>query len=130
MKIKNSIYVVLFFTLIFSGCEKIKVGEAFDVKIGELYRIDWDLSFTIDSINDYRCAKDVVCVWAEDVNLYFNINHAFNHTDTVIYLNTHNNNPFVIADYTWEVLEVNPYPVSTKITEPSDITIKMILLKN
>lgn len=107
-----------------------KVGEAFDCRIGEKYRIDWDLSFTIDSINDYRCPKDVVCVWGGDVDLSFNINQAFNHIDTVIYLNTHNNNPFVIGGYTWEVLEVNPYPESTKITDPRDITIKIILLKN
>jgi len=130
MNNKNSIYLVLAFTLLFFGCEKLEIGKAYDCSIGKKYNLNWDLSFTIDSINDYRCPIDVVCVWAGDVKLFINIDRPNNSLDTAMYLNNPDRNPVQIGDYSLKVLEVNPLPKSNVITDPKDILVKMIILKN
>ena len=122
--------VITFTFILITGCEKLEIGEPFDCKIGTKYRINGGLSFTIDSLNDYRCPANLICIWSGDVDLYFNINQNFKHIDTLIYFYTRNRNPFQIGDYTWRVLEINPLGKSNELIDPKDYKIKMILLKN
>lgn len=118
--------ILVFLTSLLGSCEKIDLGEEITVKIGEKYHIGWNLSFTIDSINDYRCPTDVDCFWAGDVDLYFN----FGGDKEVVNLYNDDTNPFSISVYTIEVLNVEPYPISTIIVEPEDIDIKLKVTKD
>lgn len=38
-------------------------------KVATKYKINNDLTFSIDSINDYRCPRDLECFWSGDVHL-------------------------------------------------------------
>lgn len=127
---KSSLYTILIFItlVILSGCEKIQLGEPYDCRIGTNYLLDNSLVFSIDSIRDYRCPKDVVCIWAGDVDLYFNININLTRTDTIIRL--YRNNPIVTGDYTWKVLEVVPWPRASQTIDQKDYRIKLIVQKN
>ncbi len=132
---KASIYnniqftTLIFITLImFSGCEKIQLGEPYDCKVGTKYLLDNNLVFSIDSIRDYRCPKDVVCIWAGDVDMYFNININLTKIDTLIRL--YRNNPIVTGDYTWKVLEVEPLPKADQTIDQNDYKIKLLVQKN
>ncbi len=135
MKLKSIINIrgvisFLFFTsLVLAGCEKIDLGKEIDIKIGQEYNINWGTSFSVDSINDYRCPSDVICIWGGDVDLFFHINHGFEKTDTLIYLNTRDRNPFTIGNFTWKVLEVNPLPLSGRITDQKDYSVKILITK-
>ncbi len=122
--------LILLTFFIIEGCEKIQLGEPFDYKPGTKYRINNNLSFTIDSLRDYRCPRDVVCVWGGDVELCFNIKQNFTDTDTLIYLYTRNNNPFKIDGYTWEINEVNPWLKSGEKINQSDYRIKILITKD
>jgi hypothetical protein len=121
--------ILIFTTLIIlSGCEKIQLGEPYDCKIGTKYLIDNNLVFSIDSIRDYRCPKDVICIWGGDVDLYFNININLTKIDTLIRL--YRNNPIETGDYTWKVLEVDPLLKADQTIDQKDYKIKLLVQKN
>ena len=122
--------IILIFTalIMLSGCEKIQLGEPYDCRVGTKYLLDNNLIFSIDSIRDYRCPKDVICIWGGDVDLYFNININLTKIDTLIRL--YRNNPIETGDYTWKVLEVDPLPKADQAIDQKDYMIKLIVQKN
>jgi hypothetical protein len=129
----NSCIAILLLVLIirgFTSCEKIETGKEFDIKVGNKYNIDWNMSFTVDSIREYRCPIGLLCFWAGDVDLFFDIKMPFKQIDTLIYLSRQERNPFKIEGYTWKILEVNPYPKYNVTVDPKDIRIKMIITKD
>ena len=131
--VPNKFSILLFILLMIlslSGCEKIEFGEPFDCKIGTKYRLSGNLSFSIDSIRDYRCPQDMMCFWGGDVELFFNIHHNLVNIDTTIYLYTHNNNPSIIEGYTWKVLQVNPWLKSDQQIDNRDYRIKVLITNN
>ena len=131
--IPNTLSILLFILIMIltvTSCEKIEFGEPFDCKIGAYYRLTGNLSFSIDSIRDYRCPQDILCIWSGDVELYFNIHHNLTNIDTLIYFLNGNNNPFKIEGFTWKVLEVNPWLKSDQQIDKRDYRIKVLIKNN
>lgn len=121
--------ILVFTTLIMlAGCEKIQLGEPYDCRVGTKYLLDNNVVFSIDSIRDYRCPKDVICIWGGDVDLYFNININLTKIDTLIRL--YRNNPIETGDYTWKVLEVDPLLKADQTIDQKDYKIKLLVQKN
>lgn len=125
---KNLILILLVF-LPLQGCERIDLSVPFNAVIGKSYKLDNTLSFTIDSIRDYRCPKDVVCIWSGDVDMFFSIKHNFSRTDTTIHLLTKDNNPFGFAGYVWQVKEVTPHLKQGEEAKQTDYTINMVITR-
>lgn len=125
--IRHTLLVLLASTML-GACEKIQVGEPFNCKVGTKYLLENHIVFTIDSISDYRCPKDVVCIWAGDVDLYFDININLTRTDTLIRL--YRNNPVEIGNYTWQVLDVDPLLNHNQTIDQEDYSIKLLVEKN
>ena len=117
----KSLLILFSVSLLFHSCEKIDLGEELSVKIGERLHIDWELSFKIDSINDYRCPMDVNCIWAGDVDIFFDLGKK----EEVINLYNRDTNPFSINGYTIEIIDVEPYPLSYVEVDPKDVIIKI-----
>lgn len=113
--------------MLLQGCERIDLSVPFNAVTGKSYKVDNTLSFTIDSLKDYRCPKDVACIWSGDVELYFSIRHNFKKSDTTIYLLTNNNNPFIFAGYTWEIRDVNPHLKQSEQAKQSDYSVNMVI---
>ena len=131
MKIKTISCIAAIITIILLSCEKIEIGKPFTCVVGENYRVNSKLSFSIDSIRDYTCPKNMLCFWSGDVDLYFNIQYKSSYVDTLIYYMTRNRNPFDLYDYTWQILDIDP--LGNYIDNPveqKDYKIKMILNKN
>ena len=127
MKIKAGyISVILLFVILAVSCERVDTGSEITVRLETKYRVSWDLSFTIDSINEYRCPSDLVCIWAGDVDIWFRFGIGENSTE-VINLNNRDTNPFRINGYTFEILDVLPYPRSDIITNPGDVRVKLLI---
>jgi hypothetical protein len=133
---KKRIYIKWFLSLvfttaiIFTGCEKIDLGKPVECNIGTSYRISNGLSFTIDSLSDYRCPSDWFCLVPGDVNLYFNFDHHSKNLVALLNLNTGERNPFSINGYTWKIQEVSPLYRSDEVRKPGDYRIRMIVTKN
>lgn len=113
--------------IIASGCDKIELGEPFDCKVDTKYILTPTLAFTIDSVSDYRCPKDVICIWGGDVDLFFNIKQNLNDIDTVLNLN---GGPFIIGDYSLSILEVNPLRNHDQVVDQNDYRVKVLVQKN
>lgn|SRR5512133_1698757 len=123
-------YFTILIILIITGCEKIDPGETFISKVGDKERVSMKLSFTIESINDYRCPRDMVCVTSGDVETHIRFNQPFHHSDTVIYLYHGNQNPVIFGGYSFEVLDVTPYLKMNETASQEDYRIKMIVQRN
>lgn len=113
--------------IMLAACEKIELGHSFDAGTGRKYRVSNSLSFTIDSLKDYRCPSDVMCVWSGDVELYFSIHKDFSKVDTTIYLLTRQNNPFRTGGYTFEIKDVLPHLKSGESVKQEDYRINMVI---
>jgi hypothetical protein len=121
-------FLLLALPLLFLGCEKIELGKAFDCHMGTNYKVTNDLSFIINSLNDSRCPENMVCAWAGEVYLNFNINLRGNNIDTVLYLNPTGLPPNAqIGEYEFAVYKVEPISAGTRTSK--DITIKMVISK-
>jgi len=111
--------------LLAGSCEKVQVGEPFACRTGQKYFVESTVMFSIDSVSDYRCPEDVICIWGGDVDLFFTINENLIRTDTVIRL--YRNNPVEIGDYSWKVLDVSPLPRTDRETRQRDYRIDMLI---
>jgi len=129
MKHNIYIYTLLLITLFFTGCEKVETGRSFDGIVNDKLRVDTNLAFSIDSVNDYRCPADVICVWAGDVDIHIRFYKAFGHIDTLMNLYNPNRNPLSFGGYSFKVNEVNPFPLSNKIIPQKDYKINMTITK-
>ncbi len=128
---RRRIYFLFLFLIgfLFYSCERIDIGEDINIQIGEEYRVKWNLSFRIDSLNEYRCPINANCIWGGDVDLYFNINEGSHETDTLLRLNDSERNPFETGNHLWEILDVSPYPELDKEIEINDIIVVMRISK-
>ena len=130
MRTKKFFYIILLMPLILGSCEKVEIGESFVGKVGDKFRVNANLSFQIDSVNDYRCPKDLICIWGGGVDLHIKFHKTFSTIDTLISTSDSRKNPISIAGYTFKVLSVNPLPETNIFTPQKDFSIEMIILKN
>jgi hypothetical protein len=121
---------VAIISLALISCEKIKLEESFPMKVGKKLRVDYDLSFAIDSVNDYRCPLLYECIWAGDVKVLVTFYKPFNPIDTAIYLNNGSQNPIKIGGYNFKILSVNPQSQSGEIISQKDYTIELMVQKD
>ena len=126
-RIQSALLAFLVF-FIMSGCEKIQIGEPFTCKVGTKYQLENNIVFAVDSISDYRCPKDVLCIWSGDVDLFFDISIKRVPLDTMVQL--YRNNPIDIGNYNLKVLEVNPWLNSGQAIDQKDYRIKLLIQKN
>jgi hypothetical protein len=127
---KKYLYILSILTFILSGCEKIDIGESFICKVGDKIRVKSNFSFTVRSVNEYRCPTDVLCVYSGDVDVHLQIHHGLSNTDRVISLFSSGKNPIEFGGYTIRLLSVDPLPESTKTTPQGAFRINMMVLKN
>jgi len=130
MSYKSIYYCLLFFCTSLIACEKIDIGVSFNARIGEKYRVDSKLSFYIDSVYDYRCPSQVLCVWGGDANIYFTFNKHSSRIDTVMFLNTSSLNPTKIDKFYFKVLNLTPENQTGEKIPQNEYIITMIVEEN
>ena len=127
------IFLVLI-TISFISCDKVTFSESFslglenDFKIyGEYHSIDNALNFSIVEINDSRCPSDVVCVWEGKADVKINV---ISPVKGIITLSTYDHLTDTIGNYSFKLVDISPYPVSTKTIkiEEYNVTLKIVEL--
>jgi len=120
-------------TISFISCDKESFSESFslglenDFKIyGEYQSIDNSLYFTLTEINDSRCPSDVVCVWEGKADVKIEVKSP---VKGFITLSTYNHLTDTIGNYSFELKEVKPYPVSTKTIKLEDYNVSLKIEK-
>lgn len=134
MKRKLFLFVIIglgLFSCIYENePENFSTGFEDKFRIGTDYQLNHNsLKFKITEIVDSRCPSDVVCIWAGKADVKIEIESPV--TGTFI-LNTYDNKIDTVGNYSFALIDVLPYPVSTKTikTEDYKVTLKITGLTN
>lgn len=137
-----SIISALFLLLLFCSCNKnteltgdtsFKLNDTLELAINKsAINNENQLTISIDSVlNDSRCPSDVVCIWAGNAEVRFLfINDG---EETKFVLNSHAGNNFVsdtlIYGYYIQLVNLKPYPVSTKAISNDEYVAELLIKK-
>lgn len=133
----KAIYFLIFIPVFFISCDKENISETFslglqhDFKIyGEYQTTDHSLKFTITEINDSRCPSDVVCVWEGKADVKIEVESPLAGS---IVLSTHQSSVYTSIDtlgnYSFQLMDVSPYPISTKTIQLEDYKVTLQIEK-
>jgi hypothetical protein len=118
----------------FISCDNEPVPDSFsfglenDFKInGEYHSADNSVKFRITEINDSRCPSDVVCIWEGKADVKIQVESPVSGTIT---LSTYDNPVDTVGNYSFKLIEVLPYPISSKTIKLDEynVTLKIIEL--
>ena len=106
-----------------------KIDEITEIRLGEIaYYPQYDLSLSIENINDSRCPTGAMCVWEGNASVQFHLtskNGEYNFA-----LDTHQGQAFkkdtIIEGMRYQLMDVLPYPV---FGEQHVKTVKIIVTK-
>lgn len=103
------------------------IGEETVFQHGEINQSNISsLEFTITEINDSRCPSDVICVWEGKVDLKIVVEKPY---AGIIELSSHSHSIDTFGDYSFELIDVSPYPISTETIELKDYLITLDILR-
>lgn len=115
------------------SCDNETVSDSFslglenDFKInGEYHSADNSLNFSLTEINDSRCPSDVECVWQGKADVKINVKSPISGS---LILNTYDQTLDTIGIYSFELIEVSPYPVSTNVIKLEDYNVKLKIVE-
>ena len=119
--------------LITYSCNKEILPEPFNIGLEENFQIGEDyqandnaLKFKISVINDSRCPSDVVCIWQGEAVVNITVKSPQAGT---IELSTYDNLIDTVGSYSFELVSVSPYPISTKTIKPEDYKVALKIEK-
>ncbi len=132
MKFKILVLGLLAFSVF--SCETENNGDNyFDYGMEMEYRInqeyisdDQNLKFTITDINDTRCPSDVFCIWQGTALVTIEVSSP---QVGIITLSTHDNLIDTVGNYSFELKDIGPYPVSTETIELEDYEVSLKVIK-
>lgn len=129
MKAKIIIFIITLFVLV--SCEKLKdvgrlnIGQEINFKIGEtIYSSNNSMSLKVIEVNDSRCPSDVTCVWEGEAKVKFNFE---NNNSNEFILSTLFPKSDTIDNYIIRLIDVTPYPISTKEITLEEYSVKVQL---
>ena len=119
--------------LIFLGpaCKKDTFSHQFEIDKEQVFKInenyfsfDSSIRVRVSAIQDSRCPSDVVCVWEGEAEIL--VIFEFIQPDSTI-LSTFDHRIDTLGNYSIELIEVKPYPISTDTIkkEEYNITLKI-----
>ena len=118
----------------FISCDNEPVSDSFsfgldnEFKInGEYHSVDNSVHFRITEINDSRCPSDVVCIWEGKADVKIKVESPVSGSIT---LSTYDNPVDTVGNFSFEIIDVLPYPISTKTIQLKDynVTLKIVEL--
>ncbi|WP_163324881.1 hypothetical protein [Draconibacterium mangrovi] len=102
-------------------------GEEKQFRVHEFYSdFSESLVFEISAISDSRCPTGVVCIWAGEARVEIAISSP--EIDT-LELSTHDQRTATSGDYTFELIDVTPYPDINADTKVEDYRVKMKIVR-
>ncbi len=124
---KISIVIVLLFALY--SCVDDENPNFFDFGVETEFRIDeyysdysQILTFKISDISDSRCPIGVNCIWEGEARVKIEMPNAENDT---LELSTHDQRTVISGKYTFELIDVTPYPDINTESKREDCRVKL-----
>jgi hypothetical protein len=110
--------------------DKFEFEEDNEFKINQKYLSEENnLKIEITNIEDSRCPADVVCVWQGEALVEIELEET--QTFSTV-LSTYDNQIDTLGNYSVELIDVQPYPLSDQVikTEDYDITLRIKRINN
>ena len=130
---KQLLYTILLFGMFFFSCDEERPDDFFDLGVLEDFQVgkeylskNKDLQFVITTISDSRCPSDVVCVWEGEAVVKISVEKP---VLAEIELSTYDNLIDTVGNYSFEIADAQPYPVSTETIKPKDYNIVLKIMK-
>jgi len=130
---KTTYFLLAFMLISFIACDKDPVPDSFSFGVENnfiisrnYHSIDNTLNFTITEVNDSRCPSDVVCIWAGKADVKIKVESPVAGTIT---LSTYDNPVDTIGNYSIKIIDVSPYPISTKKIQLKEYTVLLKIEK-
>ncbi len=130
---KTLIWLLLASGIALFSCNSENMTDTFSFNLEKSFQIgdayfstDHSLQFQITEINDSRCPSDVICVWQGEAVVKIEVKSPLVGT---LELNTHDNLTDTIGSYSFELVDVSPYPVSTKTIELDEYKVTLLIEK-
>ena len=103
----------------------ITLESNFNAEVFHSYKLNNEVLFRIDRVEDSRCPTQVQCVQAGDARVFLTIDKpvAIDTSFTTI------ENKIIIQSYTFELIDVTPYPETPGTIKQKDYRITMALKK-
>ncbi|HVQ36347.1 MAG TPA: hypothetical protein VMS31_02365 [Pyrinomonadaceae bacterium] len=103
---------------------KIRHGQELTLK-GSNLKVKFD-----SSVEDSRCPKDVTCVWAGDARIVISVSRGKAKASTI---ELHTNGRFAregrFEGYVIKLVELDPYPRSSRTAKPHDYVATLLIQK-
>lgn len=128
---KVRVTILLFLLLMFGSCREEMPCYQFNFGSETVFLADetycsenMELTMQVEEINESRCPEGVVCVWAGQVTVTFDLKGD---VEGKLQLASLMNPADTLGDYTFQLVSVDPYPKYKQPIERSDyrITIKV-----
>jgi hypothetical protein len=130
---KTLLLILLTLGVMVYSCNKEILPEAFTLGLQRDYQINRDyqsdnneLKFEITVINDSRCPSDVVCIWQGEAVVKIEVKSP---QYGITELSTFDNLVDTVGSYSFELVDVSPYPVSTRVIKPKDYKVTLQISK-
>lgn len=107
--------------------ETFNIGEETVFQYGEINQSNISsLEFTITEINDSRCPSGVECIWEGKTDVTIVVEKPYAGT---IELSSHNHSIDTLGDFSFELIDVSPYPIYMEVTELKDYLVTLDILR-
>jgi hypothetical protein len=130
---KTTYFLLSLILISLISCDQEPVPDSFSFGVQNEFKINGDyhssdnsLNFTITEINDSRCPSDVVCIWAGKVDVKIKVESPVAGTIT---LSTYDNPVDTVGNYSFKIIDVSPYPISTKTIKLEDYVVLLSIEK-
>ena len=127
---KNILALITLVTIL-AGCTEVIIPADFQLNEESIFKvnneyisIDSSLTVEIVNIQDSRCPSDVVCVWQGEALVEIEVKEIQTYSTV---LSTYDNQIDTLGNYSIELVDIKPYPVSDKAikTKDYDLTLKI-----
>lgn len=104
-----------------------KLDEPFEVKVGNSLVIPNGILITVLDVEDSRCPADVLCVWQGEAKVSINVKRALQELGKFTLASTVGQETQIFNQHSVTLVQVQPYPYSSKEILPSDYVITFIV---
>jgi len=105
------------------------IEKPFSLKINQTAHIESaGLEMTFVTVKeDSRCPSDVVCVWAGQISIVIDVKSGGNSSQLTLALSGGQSQSRSFGNYSIKLVDVQPYPISTKKNSPSDYLATLVV---
>ena len=101
-------------------------GLPFNLAPGRGVVIPDSLTVTFDRVtSDSRCPTDVKCITAGDAVVHLIINESASRVERDVHTASGDASKTTVSNYTIRLIDLTPYPRSTRVIDPADYTVTL-----